>query len=178
MIARTSPQPRGATPVEQAPPRRGGLIKPLLAYALLLAISRKAPQRNEIGPRSFGSVPHTTAARDSRHETSRPSRPDVKDSGRGRTAKAPWEIPWKGWKDILWRTYAQIGEDRMLAVAAGVVFYGLLALFPAITAIVSLYGFFAQASGIHEHLSLVAGLLPGGAVDIIQEQVDPNRLKR
>jgi hypothetical protein len=99
VIARTSFQRSGATPVEQAPPRRGGLIKPLLAYALLLAISRKSPQRNEIGPRSVGSVPHTIAARDSsRHEKSRPSRPAVKDSGRGRTAKAPWEIPWK----MLW----------------------------------------------------------------------------
>jgi hypothetical protein len=50
---------------------------------------------------------------------------------------------WTGWKDILWLTYGQIGEDRLLAVAAGVVFYGLLALFPAVTAFVSLYGFFA-----------------------------------
>ena len=62
----------------------------------------------------------------------------------------------------------------MLAVAAGVVFYGLLAIFPAITAVVSLYGLFAKASTINEHLSLVAGLLPGGAVEIVQEQV--NRL--
>ena len=38
---------------------------------------------------------------------------------RGRTATAPWHIPWLGWKDILWRTYQQIDEDRVLAVAAG-----------------------------------------------------------
>jgi membrane protein len=83
-------------------------------------------------------------------------------------------MPWKGWKDILWRTYQQLNEDRVLAVAAGVVFYGLLALFPGITALVSLYGLFAKASTINEHLSLLAGFLPGGAMDIIQEQV--NRL--
>ena len=59
------------------------------------------------------------------------------ERGRGRHAKAPWQIPWKGWKDIFWRTYQQIGEDRLLAVAAGVVFYGLLAVFPAVTASVS-----------------------------------------
>jgi membrane protein len=29
---------------------------------------------------------------------------------------------WQGWKDLFWRTYEQIGEDRLLAVAAGVVF--------------------------------------------------------
>jgi membrane protein len=56
-------------------------------------------------------------------------------------------------------------------VAAGVVFYGLLALFPALTAFVSLYGLFAKASSINDHLSAVAGFLPGGAVDIVREQV-------
>ena len=90
---------------------------------------------------------------------------------RGRHAEAPWQIPWRGWKDILWRTYQQIGEDRLLAVAAGVVFYGLLALFPALTAFVSLYGLFAKASTINDHLSMAAGILPGGAVDIIREQI-------
>jgi membrane protein len=90
---------------------------------------------------------------------------------RGRQASSPWQIPWRGWKDILWRTYQQIGEDRLLAVAAGVVFYGLLALFPALTALVSLYGLFANASTINDQLSTLAGILPGGAVDIIREQV-------
>ena len=96
------------------------------------------------------------------------------EPGRGRHATAPWQIPWAGWKDILSRTYQQINEDRVLAVAAGVVFYALLAIFPAITAMVSLYGLFAKVSTINEHFSLVAGFLPGGAVEIVQEQV--NRL--
>ena len=43
----------------------------------------------------------------------------------------PFQIPWAGWKDILWRTYVRTGEDRLLATAAGVVFFGLLAVFPA-----------------------------------------------
>jgi membrane protein len=92
-------------------------------------------------------------------------------SGRGRHAASPWQIPLTGWKDILWRTYERIGEDRLLAVAAGVVFYGLLALFPAVTAMVSLYGLFAKASTMNEHLSAVAGLLPEGGLSIVQDQV-------
>jgi hypothetical protein len=52
------------------------------------------------------------------------------EPGRGRHAEMPSQIPWRGWKGILWRTYEQIGENRLLAVAAGVVFYGLLAVFP------------------------------------------------
>jgi membrane protein len=95
----------------------------------------------------------------------------AQEPGRGRGADAPWQIPWRGWKDILWRTYHQIGEHRLLAVAAGVVFYGLLALFPALTAMVSLYGLFANASTIADHLSMAAGILPGGAIDVIREQV-------
>jgi membrane protein len=67
-----------------------------------------------------------------------------------------------------------VNEDRLLAIAAGVVFYGLLALFPGITALVSLYGLLAEASTINQHLSLLSGFLPGGAVEIVQEQV--NRL--
>src|SRR4029078_6294548 len=78
--------------------------------------------------------------------------------------QAPWQIPWQGWKDILWRTYEQTGENRLLAVAAGVVFYGL-------TALVSLYGLFASPYAISEQLSLLAGILPQGAVDILREQI-------
>jgi membrane protein len=94
--------------------------------------------------------------------------------GRGRHAATPWQIPARGWKDILWRTYERIGEDRLLAVAAGVVFYGLLALFPAVTAMVSLYGLFAKASTINEHLSAATALLPESGVSIVQDQI--NRL--
>jgi membrane protein len=93
------------------------------------------------------------------------------EPGRGRHAGSPWQIPWKGWKDILWRTYEQIGEDRLLAVAAGVVFYGMLAVFPALAAFVSLYGLFASASAVNDHLSIAAGILPAGAVDILREQI-------
>jgi membrane protein len=95
----------------------------------------------------------------------------AQEPGRGRHARAPWQIPWQGWKDILWRTHEQIGEDRLLAVAAGVVFYGLLAVFPAVTALVSLYGLFASPSAISEQLSLLAGILPQDAVDILREQI-------
>jgi membrane protein len=90
---------------------------------------------------------------------------------RGRQAVSPWQIPWQGSKDILIRTYEQVNEDRLLAVAAGVVFYGLLALFPAITAVVSSYALFAKPSTINDHLSTLSGVLPGGAFEIVKDQV-------
>ena len=95
----------------------------------------------------------------------------AKEPGRGRHAMVPWQIPWAGWKDILWRVYASVNDNRLLAVAGGVVFFSLLAIFPAIAAFVSLYGLIADASTIDSHLSLAAGVFPAGAVDILHEQI-------
>ena len=94
------------------------------------------------------------------------------ENRRGRAATSPWKMPWPAWKDILWRTYEQIGKDRLLAVAAGVVFYGLLAMFPAITALVSSYGLFTDAQTISEHLSFLSQMLPSGAFQIVQDQIN------
>jgi membrane protein len=69
------------------------------------------------------------------------------------------------------RTYQQIDEDRLLATAAGVVFYGLLAIFPAITALVSSYALFADPSTVTQNLQNVAMLLPQGSFTIVEDQV-------
>jgi membrane protein len=95
----------------------------------------------------------------------------AEEAGRGPEATSPLEIPWKGWKDILWRTYSEIGDDRLMAIAAGVVFYSLLALFPAVTAGVSVYALFADAATISGHIASLSSVLPGGAIDIISEQI-------
>ncbi|MHC4055072.1 YihY/virulence factor BrkB family protein [Bradyrhizobium sp. 25ACV] len=91
--------------------------------------------------------------------------------GHGRRAKSPFEIPWKGWKDIFWRTYQRIDEDRLLATAGGVVFFGLLAIFPAVTALVSSYGLFADPKTISANLQTLATMLPEGSFQIVEDQV-------
>ena len=83
----------------------------------------------------------------------------------------PFQIPWAGWKDILWRTYPRINDDRLLATAAGVVFFGLLAVFPAMTALVSSYGLFADPSTIGANLQTLALMLPDGSFQIVQDQI-------
>lgn len=103
---------------------------------------------------------------------SKESSGSVVDPGRGRDASSPTEIPARGWKDVAVRTYEQIGEDRLLAVAAGVVFYGLLALFPAVTALVSSYALFADPKTISDHMSFIADTLPAGTFAIVQDQVE------
>ena len=119
--------------------------------------------------RAFERQP--SSSRQSARPPSKSDREAAADDGRGRSAEKPSDIPARGWKDILWRVYAGISDDRILANAAAVTFYALLALFPAIAALVSIYGFFADPASIQQHLDSMSGVLPGGAIDVIRDQL-------
>lgn len=97
--------------------------------------------------------------------------PYAAEEGRGRSAETPSEVPARGWKDILWRTWEEVQRDRVLAVAAGVTFYGLLAIFPFLTAFVSLYGLVADPATVQDHLQTLSGVLPGAAMEIVGGQM-------
>jgi membrane protein len=75
------------------------------------------------------------------------------------------------WKSILWRLYERSNDDRLLATAAGVVFFGLLAVFPAVTALVSSYGLFTDPMTIGANLQTLALMLPEGSFQIVQDQI-------
>jgi membrane protein len=94
------------------------------------------------------------------------------EPGRGRDATKPTEIPARGWKDIAWRLWTEITEDRILLIAAGATFYLLLALFPALAAFVSLYGFVADPTTIADHIAFLGGVLPTGGLDLIRDQLN------
>ncbi|MCJ2095737.1 YihY/virulence factor BrkB family protein [Methylobacterium sp. J-072] len=94
-----------------------------------------------------------------------------READRGRGASHPAEIPAKGWKDIALRTYRDIGENRLPLIAAGVTFFTLLAIFPAVAALVSCYGLVADASTINDQLASLQGIMPQGALDILDDQV-------
>jgi membrane protein len=91
--------------------------------------------------------------------------------GRGRSATDPSQMPARGWKDILLRIWSNIGKDRVIVVAAGVTFYSILAVFPAIAALVALYGLFADPATITSHLESIAGMVPGGAIEVLRDQI-------
>ena len=131
----------------------------LLLIAMIIAFA--SPHRETASTTKSSDSPDDQSRYDSGYEMRR-----------GRDAESPVEIPGRGWKDILWRTYTQIGEDRLLAVAAGVVFYGLLALFPAITALVSSYALFADPKSINDHLAFLADSLPSGTYSIVHDQIE------
>jgi membrane protein len=93
------------------------------------------------------------------------------ETGRGRLARSLHHIPWRGWKDILVRTYYEIQEDRLFPLAGAVAFYSLLALFPAIAAGVSVYALFANAATINNHLSIVADVMPPGSMELLTSEI-------
>jgi membrane protein len=93
------------------------------------------------------------------------------EAKRGRFAGTPSEIPARGWKDILLRVWQNMSRHRVLAIAAGATYYELLAIFPAIAAFVSLYGLFADPASVGAMFDKVSGFLPGGAVQVIRDQI-------
>jgi len=136
------------------------------------ALQRSSRGSDARPTRTYGAQPKGFQARDAKPGGERETgRQFETEKDRGRAASSPTEIPAKGWKDIVWRSYEEMNKDRILAVAAGVTYFGLLALFPAITALVSMYGLFADAATINDHLTAMSGFLPGGALDVIGDQV-------
>lgn len=91
---------------------------------------------------------------------------------RGRDATTPRDIPPKGWWDVLRRTWTQIGKDNIGLVAAGIAFYGLLALFPGIGAVVAIAAFFIDRGTIATELETLSAMLPADAAGIVTGQVE------
>jgi membrane protein len=74
-------------------------------------------------------------------------------------------------KNIVLALYNRISEHRVMAIAAGVTFFALLAIFPTLAALVSIYGLFTDPATIGSHLDRLSGFLPGGAMEIIGDQM-------
>lgn len=98
-------------------------------------------------------------------------RKDSEAVRRGRSAEKPWEIPWTGWKDVLWRVFDELERDDVLDVAAGVAFFGLLALFPALIATVSMYGMLFDPQDIVRQVHRLTVAIPENARSIILQQM-------
>jgi len=89
---------------------------------------------------------------------------------RGRHAEAPGEIPKRGWKDITWRVIRAARRDRITMLAAGVAFYALLALFPTIAAVISLWGLLFDPYEAGQQLYEISRFMPPDAAQLIDQQ--------
>ena len=88
-----------------------------------------------------------------------------------RGASAPVAAIAPGWVDLGSRVFSSIFEHRLLATAGGVAFFVLMAIFPALATIVSLYGLFADPHAIPQRLALLAGVVPTGVIDLLKQQI-------
>ncbi|MTH79916.1 YihY/virulence factor BrkB family protein [Paracoccus aestuariivivens] len=86
-------------------------------------------------------------------------------------ASSPAEIPVRGWKAIAARLWHEISEDHISVVAAGIAFYALIALFPAIAALVGLSDVFLDPGDLAGELTRLSSRLPPSAAAIVEEQV-------
>lgn len=137
-------------------------LAPWIALGVLAILWPRQPPSGEAVAQPGLSVQAPAAA---------PETFEAAEPGRGRLAARPDHITAKGWKDILWRTYREIGHDRLPSVAGGVTFYTLLALFPAMGAFISLYGLVADVSAVREQLLSMAIVLPPEVVSILGDQM-------
>jgi membrane protein len=92
--------------------------------------------------------------------------------GRGRRARSPSRMPARGWRDIAIRTKRELQRDQVTSVAAGVAFFGMLAVFPAMIAAVSLYGLLANPADVERQVAAVSGMLPGPAQAVLGERLN------
>ncbi|MDB2551649.1 YihY/virulence factor BrkB family protein [Paracoccus sp. (in: a-proteobacteria)] len=89
---------------------------------------------------------------------------------RGRNADTPAEIPAAGWKDIALRVKDELVSDHVGLLAAGVAFYALLAIFPAITALMALAGMVLDPAQVTAQLATLTQMIPRQAAQIILDQ--------
>lgn len=100
--------------------------------------------------------------------------PDDAHGGKpcGRDARWPLSIPLAGWSDVVWRTRLELDEDNVVSLAAGVAFFGLFALVPAIGVVVSIYGLLADPQDVARHLSAFSSVIPAAGASLMREVLD------
>jgi membrane protein len=103
------------------------------------------------------------------HPVSPGSHPD--DQEAGRAADTPAQISRKGWRQVALRTWKQSSEDNVGLVAAGVAFYGFLAVVPLLGATVLTYGLIAAPDTVLSHVNSLTTVMPRDAAKLVGEQL-------
>ena len=87
--------------------------------------------------------------------------------GQGQRAERPSEIPKGGWWQILKRVYASLQRKNLSILAAGVAFYAMLSVFPALAALGAIYGLLADPATVQRQINEIHGILPVEAQNVI-----------
>lgn len=86
-------------------------------------------------------------------------------------APAPWSMSFAGWKDVIVRTIKETSSDNMGLVAAGVSFYGFLALLPLLGAVVLTYGMLADPQTVLDNMTAMTKVMPHEIAQLVGEQL-------
>jgi membrane protein len=100
------------------------------------------------------------------------ARPPGRGEADGRQAMRPAEVPARGWLAIVRRTQQEVKADNVTLTAAGVGFYAMLAIFPALIAVVTIYGLVTEPSDVQRQVGALAENLPPGAGELLTDQLD------
>ena len=100
-----------------------------------------------------------------------PTISDAVENNRGREAETPTEIPARGWRDIFLRVKDKVAADNLSIIAAGVAFYGFLAIFPAIAALVSFFGLITSPAELQTYLHIIERYLPSEAAKLMNNEL-------
>jgi membrane protein len=109
--------------------------------------------------------------RDLARQLSNPRTRRGEEQARGRDADSPEEIPVRGWKDIVWRAWAEISDQNLFLIAGGVTYAVLLALFPGLAALVSIYGLAFDTAQIEKQVAALSGVLPVQTQELLSQEM-------
>lgn len=90
----------------------------------------------------------------------------------GRGVSHPRQMSWAAWRQVLGRVWQGIATDHLSIIAAGVAFFGILAIFPAIAALIAVYGLVADPQNVAVTLEAARPVLPAEVFAMIEGQVD------
>ncbi len=140
---------------------------------LLAAVGLLASTYGRSSAPELASIGGSARQADRRTSTTQPGsgKAAVAGSKAGHDAASPSQIPRRGWWTVIKRTLVGFNDDRLMTEAAGVTFYSLLALFPALATMVSLFGLVADPATVNDQLQQLHGVVPGGGLDLITAEV-------
>lgn len=89
----------------------------------------------------------------------------------GRLAQSPWQMPWRAWKTVAIRSWNEASDDNIGLIAAGVAFYGFLAIVPLLGAVVLCYSIFTGPTTVLRHMNALMVVIPRDVAGTIGHQL-------
>jgi membrane protein len=97
----------------------------------------------------------------------------LESAGKGFTLQ-PWAILVSSWRSVGRQVWTESSKDSLWVVAAGVAFYALLAIFPAVAAVFSIYGLVSEPAEVEQQLRAFEVILPADVVEFLTAEFSRN----